>query len=166
MHMRSDKNFRKKRGVKQSHLLYFLPRYPPVHVGVHPEFGAENGRRKKKKLIKNLRGARQSVAQVRARIGNWDGSIDRFVTLLGIRGKKGKKRGAWKNFSSSVHVEEDLEPRVEALIGDLEPEVVELLLGDPLQVLPPPPRQRVEDAHRELLGVHHSCAKKRGAAER
>lgn len=61
---------------------------------------------------------------------------------------------------ASVHVEEDLEARVEALIGDLEPEVVELLLGDPLQVLAPPPRQRVEDTLRELLGVHHPCASK------
>jgi hypothetical protein len=63
-----------------------------------------------------------------------------------------------EKMGSTVHVEEDLEARVEALIGDLEPEVVELLLGDALQVLAPPPRQGVEDAHRELLGrVHHSC---------
>ena len=35
-HEERYKTFKKGR-VKQSHLLYFLPRYPPVHVGVHPE---------------------------------------------------------------------------------------------------------------------------------
>lgn len=52
------------------------------------------------------------------------------------------------------HVEEYLKSGVEALVGDLKPEVVQLLLGDLPHPLPPPPRQRVEYPHRELLRVH------------
>lgn len=56
-----------------------------------------------------------------------------------------------------LHVEEDLEARVKAVVGDLLPDLAQLLLVDVVHLHLPPAAQRVEELHGELLGLHHPC---------
>jgi hypothetical protein len=57
----------------------------------------------------------------------------------------------------ALHVEEDLEARVEAVIGDLLPDLAQLLLVDLVHLHLAPPAQRVEQLHRKLLRLRHPC---------
>jgi hypothetical protein len=57
----------------------------------------------------------------------------------------------------TLHVEEDLEARVEAVIGDLLPDLAQLLLVDLVHLHLAPPAQRVEQLHRKLLRLRHPC---------
>lgn len=55
-----------------------------------------------------------------------------------------------------VHVEEDLKPRIEALIGNLGPELVKLVLADFVNLHSPSPAQRIEQLQSKLLRISHS----------
>lgn len=59
-----------------------------------------------------------------------------------------------------VHVEEDLKPRIEALIGNLGPELVKLVLADFVHLHSPSPAQRIEQLQSKLLRISHSFKKK------
>jgi hypothetical protein len=63
----------------------------------------------------------------------------------------------------ALHVEEDLEARVEAVIGDLVTDLAQLLLVDLVHLHLAPPAQRVEQLHRELLRLRHPCIRNSNA---
>lgn len=59
-----------------------------------------------------------------------------------------------------LHVEEDLEARVEAVVGDLLPDLAQLILIDLIHLHLPAAAQRVEELHREFLRLRHPCIQK------
>jgi hypothetical protein len=58
---------------------------------------------------------------------------------------------------NGLHVEEDLEPGVEAGVRDLLPDLAQLLLVDLICLHPQTAAQCVEQLERELLGFRHPC---------
>lgn len=58
-----------------------------------------------------------------------------------------------------LHVEEDLETRIEALIGNLLPELVKFVSADVLDLQPTPSAQCVEEFQCEFLRILHSFGK-------
>ena len=59
-----------------------------------------------------------------------------------------------------LHVKENLEARVEAVVGDLLPDLAQLILIDLIHLHLPAAAQRVEKLHRELLRLRHPCIQK------
>lgn len=62
-----------------------------------------------------------------------------------------------------IHVEEDLEARVEAVVGDLLPDLAQLILIDLVHLHLPAAAERVEQLHRELLRLRHPCTRNSNA---
>ena len=70
-----------------------------------------------------------------------------FWLREGHYGKQGQK---------ILHVEEGLQPGIEALVGDLLPKLSQLRPGDRIRCNPSPASQRVEQLAREFLRILHS----------
>ena len=62
-----------------------------------------------------------------------------------------------------LHVEEDLEARVEAVVCDLLPDLAQLILVDLVHLHLAPAAERVEQLHRELLRLRHPCIRNSNA---
>jgi hypothetical protein len=60
---------------------------------------------------------------------------------------------------NGLHVEEDLESGVEAVVRDLLPDLAQLLPVDHIGLHPQTAAQCVEQLERKLLGFRHSCTR-------